>query len=338
MQDDLFGVNFRVKFQGQVLPFAPSHRVNLQKDACRPSIMKTGCPMFPLSVAAVCDGGDSWPPFGLEHCGCLSLQATILQCPVTHLQTDPVDRVDKRRHGEPVAHASPLWHGSAGRPGVVASVHPAASQRLAASWGGMDQHNEWVRPPHLRGWEPLATLRPFRHLPGGFVGLLNSFLYGDSLTQILLEGHNPYALQKLNTADVDALRQQMFSSEKLRAYVSGRIVGSGNGVWAVTDQAVLLRNAQMVGAERLPLGEVTGFEAERGRFGHAVRLQTAGRRWSLYGVDRDLARSLHEAMLASGVVSQFDDRPAKSHRWQSAAPTGWALDCIEDARRRLSPA
>ncbi len=170
------------------------------------------------------------------------------------------------------------------------------------------------------------------------MGLLNSFVYGDSLTQILLEGHNPYALQKLNTADVDALRQQMFSSERLRAYVSGRIVGSGSGVWAVTDQAVLVRNAQRVGVERVLLGEVTGFETERGRFGHAVRLQTAGRGWSLYGVDRDLARSVHEALLAAGVPSRFDDRPAKSRQWQNAAPAGWALDCIEDARRRLSPA
>lgn len=170
------------------------------------------------------------------------------------------------------------------------------------------------------------------------MGFFNSIVHGDSLTQILLEGHNPYALQKLETADVDALRQQMFSSEKLRAYVSGRIVGEGRGVWALTDQAVLLRNPRLIGVERLTLSEVTGFEAERGRFGHAVRLQTAGRRWSLYGVDRDLARSMHEAMAASGVASHFDDRPAKSHQWQSAAPTGWALDCIEDARRRLSPA
>lgn len=202
----------------------------------------------------------------------------------------------------------------------------------------MDQHHEGVKRPHRRGWKPLATLRRFGHLPGGYVGLLNSFLYGDSLTQILLEGHNPYAQQKLNTADVDALRQQMFSSETLRAYVSGRIVGSGSGVWAVTDQAVLMRNAQLIGVERLALSDVTGFEAERGRFGHAVRLQAGGRRWSLYGVDRDLARSMHEAMLAGGVESRFDDRPAKTQRWQSSAPSGWAHDCIEDARRRLSPA
>lgn len=173
---------------------------------------------------------------------------------------------------------------------------------------------------------------------GDAVGFFNSFVHGDALTQILLEGHNPYALQKLETADVDALRQQMFVNEKLRAYVSGRIVGEGRGVWAVTDQAVLLRNPRRIGVERLALSEVTGFEAERGRFGHAVRLQSAGRRWSLYGVDRGLARSLYEAMAASGVASQFDERPAKSHHWQSPAPTAWALDCVEDARRRLSPA
>ncbi len=156
----------------------------------------------------------------------------------------------------------------------------------------------------------------------------------------MLEGHNPQALEKLPTADVDALRQQVWTSEKLRAYVSGRIVGAGRGVWAMTDQAVLLLNPKIVGVHRLALAEVTGFEAERGRFGHTVRLTTASRQWSLYGVDRGLARSLHEAMRASGVASKCDERLAKSPLWQapvSAPSTDWALDCIEDARRRLTP-
>ena len=128
----------------------------------------------------------------------------------------------------------------------------------------------------------------------------------------------------------------MFLSERLCAYVSGRIVGGGRGVWAVTNESVLLRNARWVGVERLALSDVTGFEAERGRFGHTVRLQTAARRWSLYGVDRDLAGSMHEAILTSGVPCIFDVRPAQSPAWQSPLASAWALDCIEDARGRLS--
>ena len=83
------------------------------------------------------------------------------------------------------------------------------------------------------------------------MNFLNSFLHGDAVAQILMEGHNPYALQKLETADVDALRQGMHSAEALQAYVTGRIVLSGRGVWAVTDRAVLLRNASQQGVQAI---------------------------------------------------------------------------------------
>ena len=43
-------------------------------------------------------------------------------------------------------------------------------------------------------------------MSGDRVGFFNPFVHGDALTQILLEGHNPYAQQKLESADVDALR------------------------------------------------------------------------------------------------------------------------------------
>lgn len=170
------------------------------------------------------------------------------------------------------------------------------------------------------------------------MNLFNSLIQGTTLAEILLEGHNPYALQKLETADLDALRQQVFTSESLRAFASGRIVSAGRGIWAVTDQAVLIRDASRPGAVRVALSEVTGFETERGRFGHSLRLEASGRRWSLFGVDRDMAHLLHEALRAGGVSGVFDDRPAKSYAWRDAAPEGWAQDCLVDARKRLAMA
>lgn len=168
------------------------------------------------------------------------------------------------------------------------------------------------------------------------MSLFNSFIHGEALTEILLEGHHPYASQKLETADVDALRQQLLSSERLHAYVSGRIVGAGRGVWALTDRAVLLRDARRKGVQRLEWAEVSGFEAQRGRYGHTVRLQSQGRTWSLFGVDRELARRMHEALAAGGVSSRFDDRPVRASAWREVSPMGWAQDCVEDARRRLA--
>lgn len=162
---------------------------------------------------------------------------------------------------------------------------------------------------------------------------LNSLIHGDALAQILMEGHNPYALQKLETADVDALRQAMQTGEALQAYAVGRIVMSGRGVWAVTERAVLLRDASQQGVQVIALDQVQAFEAERGRFGHTVRLSAQGRRSSLFGVDRELARALHLALQARGIASQFEDKQADSPFWRSSEAA--AQDCLQDARGRL---
>ncbi|MEY2619105.1 MAG: hypothetical protein RL522_2107 [Pseudomonadota bacterium] len=165
---------------------------------------------------------------------------------------------------------------------------------------------------------------------------LNSFIHGDALAEILMEGHNPYALQKLDTADIDALRQQMQTGEKLQGYVIGRIVMSGRGVWAVTERSVLLRNADPQGVQAIALDQVQGFEAVRGRFGHTVRLAAQGRNWSLFGVDRELARSLHLAFESRGISSRFEDKPADCPFWRSTEAA--AQDCLQDARGRVQPA
>lgn len=171
------------------------------------------------------------------------------------------------------------------------------------------------------------------------MNFLNSFIHGDALTEILMEGHNPYARFKLETADVDALRQQMRAGDALQGYVVGRIVMSGRGVWAVAGQSVLMRNARHQSVEVIALDQVQGFEAVRGRFGHTVRLSAQGRGWSLYGVDRELARSLHLAFGASGIASVFEDKPALSGVWEARLATGPdAQDCLQDARSRLQPA
>jgi hypothetical protein len=167
--------------------------------------------------------------------------------------------------------------------------------------------------------------------------ILNILTNGNALAEIFLEGHNPHALRKLDTADVDELRQKMHSSETLQGYVIGRIVGAGRGVWAVTDQAVLLRRAPLQGVERIELQQIEGFEAERGRYGHSVRLTAQGRVRSLFGVDRELARSFHDALKGGHFQNTFEDKPARSSFWQDASPAGWAQDCLRDAQLRLQP-
>lgn len=170
------------------------------------------------------------------------------------------------------------------------------------------------------------------------MGLFKHFIQGGALAELLIEGHNPYAHEKLSATDVDALRQQASTSESLQAFASGRIVGAGRGVWVLTNQAVLLRNDSEAGVLRLALSDVRGFEAVRGRYGHTLRLQTADRQWSLFGADRDLAHTLHQALQAAGIRCHFDDRGARSAAWRDAAPAGWAQECLNDLRSRLAMA
>jgi hypothetical protein len=165
---------------------------------------------------------------------------------------------------------------------------------------------------------------------------LNSFIHGEAMTEILIEGHHPQARQKLTSTQADALRQHVRVGDELKAYVIGRVVMSGRGVWAVTGANVLLLNESLQGVNTLPLGSVDRFEAVRGRYGHTVRLHVQGRCHSLYGVDKDLAQTLHQAMVAQGVLSSFEDKPARGTLWSAySGPLPSAQDCLADARQRL---
>ena len=49
------------------------------------------------------------------------------------------------------------------------------------------------------------------------MSFLNSFIHGDALAGMFLEGHNPSARDKLSESDVDAMRQKLQTSEALQA-------------------------------------------------------------------------------------------------------------------------
>ncbi len=165
---------------------------------------------------------------------------------------------------------------------------------------------------------------------------LNSFTHGEAMTEILIEGHHPQARQKLSSAQADALRQNMRVGEELKGYVIGRVVMSGRGVWAVTGTSVLLLNESVQGVTSLPLGSIERFEAVRGRYGHTVRLLAQGRTHSMYGVDKDLAQLMHQAVSAQGVQTSFEDKPPRGTLWAAySGPLPTAHDCLADARERL---
>lgn len=168
------------------------------------------------------------------------------------------------------------------------------------------------------------------------MSFLNSFIHGDKLTEFLIEGHNPDARQKLPTDDVDALRQHIQTGEVLRAYVTGRVVMSGRGVWAVTEKQVLIRNATRNSLAHIDVSQIAHFEAVRGRYGHTVRLLAQGRQYSMYGVDAELAMGMHRALASLGVNSTFENKPPRGTLWAAySGPLPSAEDCLLDAKQRL---
>ena len=168
------------------------------------------------------------------------------------------------------------------------------------------------------------------------MSLLNSFFHGNKLTEFLIEGHNPDSRQKLLTADVDVLRQHTQTGEILKAYVVGRIVNSGRGVWVLNEKCLLVRNSTRQGLERIDLSAIEHFEAVRGRYGHTVRLRVQGHQYSMYGVDAGLARELHMALSSAGVTSSFEDKPVLGTIWATyPGPLPSVEDCLIDARQRL---
>ncbi len=168
------------------------------------------------------------------------------------------------------------------------------------------------------------------------MSLFNSFIHGEKLSEFLIEGHNPDARLQLPSADVDALRQHMQTGDVCRAYVAGRVVMSGRGVWVMTDHSMLVLDASQHRVTRLDVRQIDRFEAVRGRYGHTVRLNVQGHLHSLYGVDAELARAMHQGLQSLGVSSTFEDKPARGTIWAAfSGPHLSVEDCLNDARQRL---
>ena len=171
------------------------------------------------------------------------------------------------------------------------------------------------------------------------MSMLDSFIHGEALTEILIEGHNPYARQTLTAEAAEALRKHIQAPDSLLAYVCGREVRSGSGVFAVTQSKFLVYHAARKAVTSLEPSQISHFEAVRGRYGHTVRVHAQGKTYSMYGADKSLASAMHEALVDRGVHSAFEDKAPRGTLWAAySGPFPSAENCLADARQRLSVA
>ena len=147
--------------------------------------------------------------------------------------------------------------------------------------------------------------------------LLDFLRTHNELIEILIEGSNPYATQRLPHADVDTLRNQLANDERIRTHAQGRCVGEGRTSWVVTSQALLVmhtgRSKPVV--RRIALSDIETTELQKGRYGHALRITArSGQRASIYGLARTHAVLTQRALAptAAADVTLPDDEVASA--------------------------
>ena len=120
---------------------------------------------------------------------------------------------------------------------------------------------------------------------------------GNELSELLIEGANPYGSSLLKQADVDQMRDHIQPQERVLAYVLGRVVLAGRGLWLLTDQQLLI-SEQDSGSlvHHFALSDITGAECVKGKYGYTLRVTAAGQQRSVYGASAHMAAVFYRAL------------------------------------------
>jgi hypothetical protein len=120
---------------------------------------------------------------------------------------------------------------------------------------------------------------------------------GNELSELLIEGNNPYAAQLLKQADVDQMRDHIKPGERVLGYVLGRVVLAGRGLWLLTDQNLLIsENDSGNLVHHFALKDITQAECVKGKYGYTLRVTAAGQQRSVYGASSHLAAVFYRAL------------------------------------------
>ena len=120
---------------------------------------------------------------------------------------------------------------------------------------------------------------------------------GNELSELLIEGANPYGASLLKQADVDQLRDHIQPQERVLAYVLGRVVLAGRGLWLLTDQQLLVSEHDSGNlVHHFALGDITEAECVKGKYGYTLRVTAAGQQRSVYGASAHMAAVFYRAL------------------------------------------
>ena len=120
---------------------------------------------------------------------------------------------------------------------------------------------------------------------------------GNELSELWIEGQNPYGASLLKQTDVDQLRDHVKPQERVLAYVLGRVVLAGRGLWLLTDQQLLVSEHDSGSqVHHFALGDITQAECLKGKYGYTLRVTAAGQLRSVYGASAHMAAVFYRAL------------------------------------------
>jgi hypothetical protein len=162
---------------------------------------------------------------------------------------------------------------------------------------------------------------------------LDSFVHGDALSEILIEGRNPYGANLLKESDVELLRNLLAADERVLGYVLGRVVLAGRGLWLLTDRQLLVSEQEAAGAvHRYALSDITAFACVKGKYGYTLRVTAAGQLRSLYAAAPHMAAALHAALGRTVQIPPVVKPPLLSEE-----DVAEVVHRVSDASARLQP-
>lgn len=157
---------------------------------------------------------------------------------------------------------------------------------------------------------------------------LNILKNGNELSELLIEGCNPYGASLLKQTDVDQLRAHIQPDERVLAYVLGRVVLAGRGLWLLTDQNLLISESDTgTSVHTFALKDITQAECVKGKYGYTLRVMLAGQMRSVYGASACLAAVFYQALgqkvscspVYKPTALDADDQAEVAHNFSDAA-------------------
>lgn len=156
---------------------------------------------------------------------------------------------------------------------------------------------------------------------------------GNELSELLIEGQNPYGTQLLKQADVDQMRQHIQPDERVLAYVLGRVVLAGRGLWLLTDRHLLIsENDTGSLVHHFALQDITEAECLKGKYGYTLRVTAAGQQRSVYGASAHMAAVFYRALAQKAPCS-----PVFKPTALNADDVAEVVHHFSDAALRLQP-